>query len=201
MENVTQKVGYSDGIAHLLTEELLMPSQFAEVYGRSRELDPERKLLNAILEQALKDLQKAAERADAREWFEADATEWGSFQYVCDVLPGLNADALLRGLRGCNWRPGNLGHRCSVSRMARRPSLTRNYKRENARRDFKAEWLRRKEKAQTLILIKHTADGSEGKETAFQQVPPYPPRSGCQPTGRSKGNSDAPSKSLERDAS
>jgi len=86
----------------------LLPSQFFDRVRRRSEHDGERRLMIAVLEDAVDVYRKQAGAQDARgqqlfheaeEWIEdADQSWLFSFQNICDVL-GLDADYLRRGLR------------------------------------------------------------------------------------------------------
>src|SRR5438045_9477921 len=86
----------------------LLPSQFFDRVRRRSEHDGERRLMIAVLEDAVDVYRKQAGAQDARgqqlfheaeEWIEdADQTWLFSFQNICYVL-GLDADYLARGPR------------------------------------------------------------------------------------------------------
>ena len=91
--------------------DVLMPSQHADRMRRRSEQDGPRRLMIAILEDALNVYCRMAETADARarelfveaeEWFESRDDEWlFSFESVCTVL-GFEPEYLRRGLRA--WK-------------------------------------------------------------------------------------------------
>src|SRR5438552_15816823 len=86
----------------------LLPSQFFDRVRRRTEHDGERRLMIAVLEDAVDVFRKQAGARDARgeqlfqeaeTWIEDPDRTWlFSFQNICDVL-GLDADYLRRGLR------------------------------------------------------------------------------------------------------
>ena len=90
--------------------DILVPSQYFDRVRERRDHDPERRLLFAVLENAVDDYRKAlaSRRGDRdlrelEEWFESRDTSWFcSFQNICDVL-GLDAEYMRRGLRA--WNP------------------------------------------------------------------------------------------------
>ena len=97
-----------DRLAGLFQPDTLLPSQFFDRIRRRSEHDGERRLMIAVLEDAVDVYRKQAGARDARaqqlfheaeEWIEDPDQTWlFSFQNICDVL-GLDADYLRRGLR------------------------------------------------------------------------------------------------------
>ncbi len=97
-----------DRLAGLFQPDTLLPSQFFDRVRRRSEHDGERRLMIAVLEDAVDVYRKQVGAQDARgqqlfreaeEWIEdADQSWLFSFQNICDVL-GLDADYLRRGLR------------------------------------------------------------------------------------------------------
>ena len=91
----------------LFQPDLLLPSQFHDRFRRRRQLDGERRLMLAVLEDAVEMYRKhCGPRSgrnrqlflDAEEWIENDDRMWMfSFRNLCDVLE-LDADYLRRGL-------------------------------------------------------------------------------------------------------
>ena len=91
----------------------LLPSQFFDRVRRRTEHDAERRLMIAVLEDAVDVYRKQAGARDARgqelfgeaeTWIEdLDRTWLFSFQNICDVLD-LDADYLRRGLRAWKQR-------------------------------------------------------------------------------------------------
>ena len=100
----------------------LLPSQFFDRVRRRTEHDGERRLMIAVLEDAVDVYRKQAEARDPRgeqlfqeaeAWIEdADRTWLFSFQNICDVLD-IDADYLRRGLRAWKQR-GRSGQRGQV---------------------------------------------------------------------------------------
>ena len=100
-----------DRLAGLFQPDTLLPSQFFDRVRRRTEHDGERRLMIAVLEDAVDVYRKQAGARDARaqqlfreaeEWIEdTDRTWLFSFQNICDVL-GLDADYLRGGLR--RWK-------------------------------------------------------------------------------------------------
>jgi hypothetical protein len=95
-------------LASLFQPDTLLPAQFLDTFQRKSHLEPEKRLMMAVLEDAIACYQKYAFARDPRgkamfrdaeEWIEETGAGWlFSFENVCDVL-GLNADYLRRGLR------------------------------------------------------------------------------------------------------
>ena len=96
-----------DRLAGLFQPDTLLPSQFFDRVRRRTEHDGERRLMIAVLEDAVDVYRKQAGARDARaqqlfreaeEWIEdTDQTWLFSFQNICDVLD-LDAEYLRRGL-------------------------------------------------------------------------------------------------------
>ena len=92
----------------LLTADTLAPEQFVQTCRRSAELEPEKALLLAVLEDAVGCLLKfhsARDRSgkrrfhEAEEWIMQSGSDWVfSFENVCELLE-LDPDYLRQGLR------------------------------------------------------------------------------------------------------
>ena len=97
----------------LFQPDLLLPSQFNDRFRRRRQLDGERRLMLAVLEDAVEMYRKHCGPRpgrnrqlflDAEEWIENDDRTWVfSFLNLCDVLE-LDAEYLRRGLRALKAR-------------------------------------------------------------------------------------------------
>jgi hypothetical protein len=95
----------------LFQPDTLLPSQFFDRVRRRTEHDAERRLMIAVLEDAVDVYRKQAAATEARgqqlfreaeEWIDdTDRTWLFSFENICDVLD-LDADYLRRGLRA--WK-------------------------------------------------------------------------------------------------
>ena len=104
-------VNLEDKLAGLFTPDTLLPSQFFDRVRRRSEHDGERRLMIAVLEDAVDVYRKQAGAResrgqelfrDAEEWIEdADRTWLFSFQNICDVLD-IDAEYLRRGLHA--WK-------------------------------------------------------------------------------------------------
>jgi hypothetical protein len=100
-------------LAGLFQPDTLLPSQFFDRVRRRTEHDGERRLMIAVLEDAVEVYRKqvgATETRgqqlfrDAEAWIEDDDRSWlFSFQNICDVL-GIDADYLRRGLHALKER-------------------------------------------------------------------------------------------------
>ena len=98
-------------VTSLFQPDTLLPEQYLDTFRRKLYLEPEKKLMLAILEDAIACYQKnffardskgKALFQEAEEWVdEAGAANVFSFDSVCETL-GLNPDYLRRGLT--NWR-------------------------------------------------------------------------------------------------
>jgi len=98
-------------LAGLFQPDTLLPSQFFDRVRRRSEHDGERRLMIAVLEDAVDVYRKQVGARDARgeqlfreaeEWIEDPDRTWlFSFQNICDVL-GLDASYLRRGLHA--WK-------------------------------------------------------------------------------------------------
>ena len=101
----------------------LLPSQFFDRVRRRTEHDGERRLMIAVLEDAVDVYRKQAGARDPRgEQLFQEAEAWiddpdrallFSFQNICDVLD-IDADYLRRGLRAWKQRVRSGGHRGQV---------------------------------------------------------------------------------------
>lgn len=97
----------SETINSLFQPDALVNDQYLESFRRGAALEPERELMLAILEDAIKTLQEnrlvlSAKKKrlfeETRDWFFSDDPSWiFSFVSVCSAL-GLNADYLRKGL-------------------------------------------------------------------------------------------------------
>jgi|SRR5215468_1999367 len=101
-----------DGILPRLIEpEILLPSQFFDRFGGRSILEGERRLMLAVLEDAVSCFQKYAGATrprgrrlfqEAEEWFMAEESTWPfSFESICPVL-GINAEYFRSSLQ--RWK-------------------------------------------------------------------------------------------------
>ena len=113
MTNATAQrtVTSSPGVGVELEPEVVLPSQFHFRAGLDASLQPEKRLMLAVMEDAVGTFQKyvwARDRAGQRllaeveEWFESDDTEWPySFVNICHSL-NLDVSFMRNGLR--RWK-------------------------------------------------------------------------------------------------
>jgi hypothetical protein len=100
---------YDDFLARILEPDIFLPSQFYGNGGLSRQLEGEKRLMIAILKDAVECLDKyrgarstsgRAHYQNALEWVQDTGTEWlFSFTNICDLLgfdPDYLRDVLLR---------------------------------------------------------------------------------------------------------
>jgi len=97
--------------AGLFEPDVLLPNQYFAAFRRGRAVEGERRLMLAVLEDAVDSYRKYALARDpreqacfleAREWFLSDDRSWlFAFENVCDVLE-MNPDYLRSGLD--KWR-------------------------------------------------------------------------------------------------
>ena len=87
---------YDDFLARILEPDIFLPSQFYGAGGLSRKLEGEKRLMIAILKDAVECLEKYRDTRtgigriqyqNAIEWVEDTGTEWlFSFNNICDLL-------------------------------------------------------------------------------------------------------------------
>jgi hypothetical protein len=100
--------GAEERMGSLFVPDTMLPSQYFDRVARRTEYDGERRLMIAVLEDAVDVYRKLAGARDARreqlfrdaeQWIESDDRGWiFSFQNICDVL-GIEVEYLRRGLR------------------------------------------------------------------------------------------------------
>ena len=98
---------YDDFLARIVEPDVFLPSQFYGSGGLSRQLDGEKRLMIAILKDAVECLNKYrgarsssghGHYQNALEWVEDEGTEWlFSFNNICDLL-GFDPDYLRKVL-------------------------------------------------------------------------------------------------------
>ena len=108
-----REYGLEDRMAGLFQPDTLLPSQYFDRVRQRRQFDGERRLMIAVLEDAVDVYRKQVTAHDPRGqqlfieaegWFDdADRTWLYSFENICDVLD-LDADYLRRGLRAWKTR-------------------------------------------------------------------------------------------------
>jgi hypothetical protein len=100
--------GAEDRMGGLFVPDTMLPSQYFDRVARRTEYDGERRLMIAVLEDAVdvyrklagaRDARRAQMFRDAEQWIESDDRGWiFSFQNICDVL-GIEVTYLRQGLR------------------------------------------------------------------------------------------------------
>lgn len=94
---------YDDFLAKILEPDIFLPSQFYGSGGLSRQLEGEKRLMIAILKDAVECLEKyrgssvstgQIQYENALQWVQDNGTEWlFSFNNICDLL-GFDSDYL-----------------------------------------------------------------------------------------------------------
>lgn len=87
---------YDDFLARILEPDIFLPSQFYGAKGLSRQLEGEKRLMIAILKDAVECLDKyrgsqnglgQGQYQDALDWIQDEGTDWlFSFTNICDLL-------------------------------------------------------------------------------------------------------------------
>jgi hypothetical protein len=121
-------VNSSPGVGVELEPEVVLPSQFHVRGGLDASLQPEKRLMLAVMEDAVGTFQKyvwARDRAGQRllaeveEWFESNDIEWPySFVNICHSL-NLDVDFMRDGLR--RWKQQQLDARVDGVKVVRFP--------------------------------------------------------------------------------
>ena len=119
-----------------LEPETILPSQYFDRVHIDASLQPEKRLMLAVLEDAVGTFQKYATAstrrgqrlfAEAEEWFASDAMDWPfGFENICQAL-GLEPEFLRRGL--WRWRDVQRGPAPTSAKVVRFP-----FRRVNGRR-------------------------------------------------------------------
>jgi len=105
-------------VASLFQPDTLLPAQYFETYRRKTHLEPEKRLMLAVLEDAIACFQKYIFARDGRgknlfreaeEWILEQNNDWTfSFENICDAL-GFNPQYVRQGLIG--WKKKKLAAR------------------------------------------------------------------------------------------
>jgi hypothetical protein len=137
-------------IASLFQQDTLLPAQFFDTFRRKSHLEPEKRLMLAVLEDAITCFQKHASTRDSRgkalfreaeEWIFADSNQWlFSFDNVCELLE-FSPKYVRQGLT--TWKQNRLTsrprpriYRLSHRRARKKPAFMHSRKR--GQRRFKA---------------------------------------------------------------
>jgi len=116
-------------VASLFQPDTLLPAQYHETFKRKSQLEPEKRLMLAVLEDAIACFQKylfardtrgRALYRDAEEWILEEDSDWlFSFENICEVL-GFSPHYVRQGL--IRWKEKKLAQRpkAKVYRLAPR---------------------------------------------------------------------------------
>jgi hypothetical protein len=132
--NHENALSVEERIASLFQQDTILPAQFFETFRRKTPLEPEKRLMLAVLEDAVACFQKYLQARDARgqalfrdaeEWILDSHHEWlFSFDNICELL-GFNPHYVRAGL--LEWKKRKLAARQPARvyrfRPRRRPSL------------------------------------------------------------------------------
>lgn len=131
----------NDTFTHLLQPDTLLPSQYFAVLKRKGAHEPERRLVIAVLRDAVDCFQKHLRARDAKarqlfhdaeEWICSEDRSWPfSFENVCDLLQ-INAEYLRRGL--LTWKDHQLSGVTRTNVVPMKPILPRALLSEKPRR-------------------------------------------------------------------
>ena len=142
MRNETS-LSIEENVASLFQPDILLAAQYVETFRTKTDLESEKRLMLAVLEEAVLCFQKgsfAGDRRrkslfrDAEEWIMEENSDWPfSFENICEAL-GLNSAYLRQGLLRCKEKKLphcqkigvteslSLGHRIPESGNGRRGS-------------------------------------------------------------------------------
>ncbi len=105
-------------VASLFQPDTLLPEQYLDTYRRKAHLEPEKRLMLAVLEDAIACFQKYIAARDnrgqgifkeAEEWVLEEGSDWlFSFDNICEVL-GMNPQYVRQGL--LRWKEMKLAER------------------------------------------------------------------------------------------
>jgi hypothetical protein len=148
--NNEASLSVEEKIASLFQQDTLLPAQYFDTFRRKSYLEPEKRLMLAVLEDAITCFQKYALARDSRgkalfreaeAWIFEDGDAWlFSFDNVCEVL-GFNPKYVLQGLT--TWkqnkriaRPHAKIYRLNRRRPRKKPAFV--HSRKNGQRRLKA---------------------------------------------------------------
>jgi hypothetical protein len=113
--NNEASLSVEEKVASLFQQDTLLPAQYFDTFRRKSHLEPEKRLMLAVLEDAISCFQKYAFArdsrskpffADAEQWIFAQADDWlFSFENICEVL-GFNPKYVRAGLT--TWKQNRL---------------------------------------------------------------------------------------------
>ena len=119
-KNMTYETGLSveKMLTSLFQPDTLLPAQYLETFRRKAHLEPEKRLMLAVLEDAVGCFQKyifardgkgKASFREAKEWIVEEDSDWlFSFENICEVL-GFNPQYVRQGLM--RWKEKKLAER------------------------------------------------------------------------------------------
>ena len=120
-------------VTSLFQPDTLLPEQFLETFRRKLHLEPEKKLMLAVLEDAVACYQKYLFARDskgkllfqeAEEWVQERGGDWlFSFAHVCETL-GFDPDYVRHGLM--QWKEHRFAERTRANVYRLRPERKRN---------------------------------------------------------------------------
>lgn len=96
-----------DALTPLLQPDVLLPTQYWETVTRKHRLEPEKKLMLAVLEDAVWTYRKYLFTrklvfTEVKDWFFEQDSDWlFSFENICDVL-GFSPERIRQGLVRCD---------------------------------------------------------------------------------------------------
>ena len=136
MAATAEKILPEDTIANLFGPEVILPSQFTEQMGTKQSDRGEKRLMLAVLEEAVATFQRHVDAStrhgqrvfhEAEEWIHSQDTAWPfAFENICDTLE-IEPEFLRRGLE--TWKSKQLQAASSGARVYRFP-----FRRVNGRR-------------------------------------------------------------------
>jgi hypothetical protein len=113
--NNEASLSVEEGVASLFQQDTLLPTQYFDTFRRKSHLEPEKRLMLAVLEDAITCFQKCAFARDSRskasfaeaeQWIFAQGDDWlFSFENICEVL-GFNPRYVRAGLT--TWKQNKL---------------------------------------------------------------------------------------------
>ena len=136
MTATAEKIHAEDAVANLFGPEVILPSQFTEQMGAKQSDRGEKRLMLAVLEEAVATFQRHVEAktrhdqrifSEAEAWIHSEDTAWPfAFENICDTLE-IEPEFLRRGLEA--WKSKQLQAASSGARVYRFP-----FRRVNGRR-------------------------------------------------------------------
>ena len=130
------KASAEESLSRLFEPDLLLPSQFSDRVNLGPSAYPEKRLMLAVLEDAVATYQRYVDAQDRRgarlhreaeEWFESEEDEWPfAFENICNALE-IEPEYLRRGINA--WKAMHLEEGVGAARVYRFP-----FRRVNGRR-------------------------------------------------------------------